>query len=84
MNNSKMQEEEYVETSDVEELGDVYGPGRTPAYDGDVRMDWVRGRALASEGNPQECEMPRKRRKVRGIIQIWNYIEVWLAQPSCW
>ncbi len=73
-----MQEEEYVETSDAEELGDVYGPARAP-LDDDARMVLVYGRTLISEENSQECNTPRKRRKVCEFVYLWNYTKVYFS-----
>lgn len=83
-----MEEDDYVETSDVEELGDVYGQLGAPNHAGVgvgpmAERQLTSGRVPTPESDGHAYETLRKRRKVCGKL-FWRrgYAEVWLAQPS--
>jgi hypothetical protein len=79
MNDANIEEDEYVETSDVEELAYAYGL-RLESDLGDVDSvvagHLTPGRPLMSQCSSRHYERPRKRKKVCAQSSMKLYTEI--------
>jgi hypothetical protein len=69
-----MEDDEYVETSDVEELADSYAARMghdLTEVDLDAEEDLMHRIHLTPQSSPSSYKTPRKRRKVRVLLFIY-------------